>query len=376
MGGTETHVGLLTTAFVISSIIMRIFLGLVIRRVGRMVTAYAGVILTGAAIALYCIAGSVGATMLLRVAQGLAFGITTTIFIAIVADILPDTRRGEGIGYFTMGVVIAMSIGPAISVIVMERYGFNEAFLVSAALPLVAALCLLFYKPAKSATTAVNTPADVPEVPAAQEIIECEPGVNDTEEEVRAKGSVLRTFLTRGVIFMAVLLIINGMCRTADMNYISIFAKIRELKYLAWYFTVQTIASITVRFFVGKIADRKGRSWVIIPGGIAILIAMVLLSVANTGEIMLIAGFINGIGIGAIVPTMQVWMFDTFGPKRRDMASAFYFNFYDVGVSVGAILLGLLAEHINYTFMWLTTAFAALLFLVLYTCFGRERRSR
>ena len=375
LGGTETHVGLLTTAFVISSIFIRMFLGILIRKLGRMVVGYAGVILTAIAIGLFCIAGSVGMTAVLRVAQGFGFGVTTTLFIAIVADILPDSRRGEGIGFFTMGVVIAMSIGPAISVIVMEKYGFNYAFLLSAVFPMIAALCLLFYKPpgrasadAADASGAVGAPA--------QEVGEHYP--DEYEAEIKKppkKESDLRILIKPTSLFLAVLLIINGMCRTADMNYISIFAKVRELDYLAWYFTVQTIASITVRFFVGRIADRKGRSWVIIPGGISIIMAMVLLSVAQAGEVMLLAGFLNGIGIGVLVPSMQLWMFDTFGPSRRDLASAMYFNFYDVGVSVGAILLGLLAEHVGYTFMWQATAIAAVLFLVLYLCFGRERRT-
>lgn len=346
MGATETQVGLLATAFFVSSIITRLLVNILIKWIRRLHLAYLGMLLAVIVIALFCIAETVGVTAILRIAQGVGFGIITTLLTAMGADALPDSRRGEGIGYFGMGVVLAMTIAPIISISLMESFGFNQVFLVSAGVPLVAAVILSLYKPP--------------------------PHVKEPTQEIRKKEPILQQLFEPKASFQAALVILTGLCRSADMNFIAIFAELRKLEYLALYFSVQTVASFLTRLFAGRISDRKGRSWVLIPGGIAVLVAMVMLSVAQSGEVMLLAGFFNGIGIGVLVPGMQVWLFEIVAAEKRNVASSMYFNFYDIGVSVGAILLGVIAENLGYSWMWQTTAFSAFLFLVLYIFFGRK----
>lgn len=50
----------------------------------------------------------------LRVVHGFAFGMVTVAGNTILIDILPSSRRGEGIGYYGLANNIAMSFGPMI----------------------------------------------------------------------------------------------------------------------------------------------------------------------------------------------------------------------------------------------------------------------
>lgn len=390
MGATETNVGLLATSFFLSSVLSRFLVNFLLLRFGRNTLAFAGTLLTGLTIALYCFTDTVGATAVLRIAQGLGFGATTALYTTMVADVLPDSRRGEGIGYFALGVVVAMTAAPLISVNLMESFGFNPVFLVGAIFPVIALGGFPFLRkstpPRLSAGEVerlrkngsrtpdmVNRPSsgqpDGP-APAAQSVAP----VDIQEPAGKERASFLETLFEPKILFHGLLCLLLGFCRSADMNFIALFAEINKFKYLAWYFSIQTIASFGVRLFIGQVSDKKGRGWVLIPGGLAVMIAMLILSTAQSGEVMLLAGFFNGLGIGALVPGMQVWMFDSVSQEKRNHASTMYFNAYDIGVSIGAILLGLFAEFIGYSFMFQATAFAALLYLILYVGYARKRK--
>ena len=354
LGATESQVGLVATSFFVSSIITRLFINLLLTRIGKTQTLFAGVLLTAAVIALYGVTDSVGAAAAMRVAQGLGFGTTTTIFTTLAADFLPDSRRGEGIGYFSMGVVLGASIAPAISLSLMDAYGFQIMFFSAACFSLLASVGVWFSKGSLSAET--HAAESVPES-----------GVREV---------FWHNLFDSRLTLQALMLILLGLCRSADMNFIALFALERQLDHLALYFSLQTLVAFCIRFFMGYIMDRKGRNWILIPGGCAVLIAMLILSAARSGAVMLVAGFFHGMGVGMLVPGMQVWLFSRVGPEKRNIASATYFNFYDIGISVGAVILGLLAEKVGYTVMYLVSAGSAVLYLIGYICISvRERNS-
>ncbi|MGQ0439873.1 MupG family TIM beta-alpha barrel fold protein, partial [Bacillus sp. B-TM1] len=57
------------------------------------------------------------------------FGITTTTYGTVVSDLIPQARRGEGMGYFGLSGTIAMALGPLIGLWLMQTYNFTILFL-------------------------------------------------------------------------------------------------------------------------------------------------------------------------------------------------------------------------------------------------------
>ncbi len=66
-----------------------------------------------------------------RIIQGFSFGISGTANMALVAEIIPKERLGEGLGYFGLGQVVSQVIGPVIGVAMKEHMGFRALFLYS-----------------------------------------------------------------------------------------------------------------------------------------------------------------------------------------------------------------------------------------------------
>ena len=66
--------------------------------------------------------------LLARILHGAGFGITTTTYGTVVSDLIPQARRGEGMGYFGLSGTIAMALGPLIGLWLMQTYNFTILF--------------------------------------------------------------------------------------------------------------------------------------------------------------------------------------------------------------------------------------------------------
>jgi MFS family permease len=163
LGGTSAQVGWVATAFSAASILMRFFINVVLRKADKKRTFLAGMLFTVLITALYSLADSVGSICVLRILQGFGFGIVTTLCAATVADILPASRKGEGIGYFGMGTILAAAVCPALGLYFLSGYGFEAMFLAAAVFPLLAFASGQFFTPPRgrrmAAASAETSPA-------------------------------------------------------------------------------------------------------------------------------------------------------------------------------------------------------------------------
>lgn len=353
LGTAESQVGMVATTFYISSISTRFLINAVLAKVGKKRILIAGLLLSTIAMALYSLVGSVGAATALRVIQGMGLGIATTITTTMAADFLPDSRRGQGLGYFNIGIVVAMTIGPALALYLRNDYGFMPMFLVAAGTNLLSAITVLLF-------------TDEPRITKAQP--------QDRREE-KEKAIQWRFLFDRKLIVPSAIVLLFGICRSVDLNYIALFAEAKALEHLSLYFIIQTATMFCIRLVVGRFADRKGRNWVLIPGGLAMLATQITLSFADTSAVMLLGAFFSGLGVGVLAPNLQVWMLSVIEPEKRNVASASYYSFMDTGSAIGAPLMGLMAENFGYTVMFRIGACAALLYIIAYIAIGREKKT-
>lgn len=90
----------------------------------------------------YMAAGVLTLFIFLRIVHGFAFGMVSVAGNTIVIDILPSSRRGEGLGYYGLANNIAMSFGPMAGLFMHTSCSYEFIFacsLVSGSLGLVMA---------------------------------------------------------------------------------------------------------------------------------------------------------------------------------------------------------------------------------------------
>jgi len=115
------------------------------------------------------------------------------------------------------------------------------------------------------------------------------------------------------------------------------------------------------RTFSGRISDRKGRAFVIVPGLICIAAGLLLLPfVHNLLELMLSALLI-GLGFGSSQPATMALTLDLVSLDDRGMAVSTYFLGFDSGISAGSFILGAVATPFGFSTAWVVAACCVLL---------------
>src|SRR5690554_3142254 len=141
--GTQGQAGLTMTMFMLSAIIVRPFSGKIIELLGKRKTLLISELFFCLSSILYMFIDSFTLLLLLRLFHGIWFSIVTTVLIAMANDIIPDRRKGEGIGYFAMSSNIAVVIGPFVALTSLQFVSYKQLFF-GLAMAVVVAFLLAF----------------------------------------------------------------------------------------------------------------------------------------------------------------------------------------------------------------------------------------
>ena len=96
----------------------------------------------------YLLAGTLTLFIIIRIIHGIAFGMVTVGGNTIVIDVMPSSRRGEGLGYFGLSNNIAMSIGPMAGLFLHEtQIPYSIIFSCSLSTCIIGLICVFLLKP-------------------------------------------------------------------------------------------------------------------------------------------------------------------------------------------------------------------------------------
>lgn len=338
-GGTSIDVGLLSAIFVFFAILVRFFTDYGIKNWGKKYYLYIGCILCLAAALCYILANTVPRLLSLRVIHGLGFGIATTLYAAIVTELIPKSRRGEGMGYFGLGTTLAMAIAPGLGVWIVDNFSFNTLFVTASCSQILAIVFLSF----------CTVPDDL-----------------SVRSETQEEPSLVDKLVERHLLFQAFLALLFGVCIGGVLNFIALLAQEAHIANSGSFFLVCTLCIFLSRLVTGRIFDKKGPAWVILPGTIVFLLGFVVLAESKSITSFLLASALYGFGYGTIFPAVQTWMFNLVPQEKRSSASATFYNMIDIGNGVGSVLLGMLAGTLGYASIYWCSSIIMSIFLVSY----------
>ncbi len=341
-------VGLLLSSYTLAALLLRplsAFILDVFSRKPIYLIAYLCFVLCFAG---YIYASLIAVFLLVRILHGAAFGLVTTAGNTLVVDIMPASRRGEGLGFFGVANNLAMAIGPMISLFLNEYYGFETLFYIAISSGLIGLLFASGIRHEKK-----------------------------IEKSRKAPISLDRFFLPRGIwagITLSLMSIPYGMLT----SYIAIYGKeLGVSSGMGLFFSLMAAGMIFSRLFSGKLVDRGKLTQVILGGSFICLIAFMLLSSlslveskAGTGLLtMLLWGvaLMLGTGYGMMFPAYNTLFINLASHNRRATASSTYLTTWDVGIGIGLILGGRIADtQGGLSQSFLLGAFSAMLSVVLF----------
>ncbi len=345
LGGSRSDAGLVSGALAVTALVFRPLLGWLADGWRRRPLVLIGTSFYGLASIVYLLAGSIPFLVLGRLVHGFGLSCYTTASNAYVADIAPIRRRAEAMGIFAAAMDFGLIMGPVIGFMLVGWIGFRH----------------LFYFTGGLAFTAF--------------FISILPQEHRRPWKIKRQPWSPRTGIVAvDALPIAWMALCMGIGFGSISAFISIFAQSRGVQNPGFYFMVQAVALLVSRVFAGRLADRYGRVVAIIPGVMLMALAIALLPLARGFPNFVISASLFGMGFGSAQPATMALLIDRVRPEQRGLATSTYFSGFDGGISIGAILLGIVSQRWGFGAMWSIAAACTLLSLAGIMVDRRHRR--
>ena len=129
---SQSKAGFASSIFVIGALFSRLLTGKYIEVIGRKGCFTAVLSCFFIATLLYFPVNNLGLLLVVRFLHGITFGIAGTALSTAVMDLIPDQRKGEGTGYFSLSVTAATALGPYLGLFLTRYSSFEMLFAVCA----------------------------------------------------------------------------------------------------------------------------------------------------------------------------------------------------------------------------------------------------
>lgn len=326
---SESLIGVAFGVFTFTAMIVRPLAGWLLDRVGRrFVQAAAAIALAGATVSFSWITVIWGA-IFLRMVHGIAWGINSTATPTIAADVVPSERRSEGFGYFGIVPNIALMSMPPISLWVAHEFGFGVQFAGAALLALLALGPLV--------------------------------ALDNTTPSTNSVGELY----AREAVPAALIVALASVPLGAIDALLPLYAPTVGLANAGLFFTVMGGAIVLGRSVLGRLPGSTSLllsvSFVLQVGGLLIVaVAPAFFVVGGLPLGLLTGAALFGAGFALVFPLLQSVAVSATHADQNGSATATILIGMDLGIGLGAIIFGVIAETVGFTPVYISAALFSL----------------
>lgn len=352
-GSTKDMIGIVLSGYTLTALLFRPFSGFLVDAFSRKKMLVLFLFVYFLTFGGYLMASTLLLFAIVRTFHGIPFGASTVACSTVAIDVLPSSRRNEGIGYYGLSNNIATAIAPTVGIYIYTkthdfRILFWLAFIAAGLGMLVASTVKIKQRPLKR------------------------------------EGKLLsldRFFLTRGWA-IAANLVFFGFCYGVLSNYLAIYGRetLGITSGTGAFFMILSIGLILSRL-QGSSSLRKGNLTKNALEGIIISTLGYILFVAYPHMAgYYLSAFLIGLGNGHMYPAHQNMMINVAHSNERGTANSSVLTAWDVGQGAGILSGGVVAQHLGYiSAFWMVAAvqfLGLLFFLAVTTVFFQKRKLR
>ncbi|WP_449598706.1 MFS transporter [Niallia sp. Marseille-Q9988] len=321
----QSSAGLIVTVFIITAILIRPIAGNLMQKIGKKAIFLTSLLIFLIATVFYLFTDSLSGLLFVRALHGIGFGMATTATGTIVADILPSSRRGEGMGYYSMSMNLAMVIGPFIGLQAINSWGTSTLFILAIIFAFFAILTGGFMK------------------------IEHAPEMEMSKiEHTEKKGIRFNQIIENTAVKISIVAAIFGIVYSSILSFVSVYAEDKGfISVSGYFFVVYAIFMLMARPFAGKWFDRYGANKIVYPCIVLFSAGMILLGVAESEWMFLLSAALIGLGYGSMFPCLQTIAIQKAAPHRRGLATATFLSIFDIGIGFGSYLVGIIGDAVG-----------------------------
>ena len=275
---------------------------------------------------------------ILRVFQMFGYSMASTSASVTVIDVIPQKRVGEGLGYYSLAASIAQAFGPSVALFFYHTDGGFFA--------VMSGMCLMGTFAAMITLGLLNYESKEKQFTLGKNT-DC----NSREE----KG--LWKYIEKHALPAAWIYFFVTFSGSLVTMYLTLFASRSEIENAGMFFAISVIFMIVARIVSGKLSDRKGVLWAVIPGlGLFIWGFILLLFSIEVHILFYIAGAFYGFGTGMVSPALNAQAVKGVPKSRVSVASSTFFLPMDLSFMAGSVLWGVMIDHFEFRILFLTAA--------------------
>lgn len=330
-GATKDVIGLVLSGYTITALVVRPFSGYVVDTFPRKTVLMVCFSAFAIFFAGYLAASSLLLFTIVRTLHGGPFGALTVANSTVAIDVLPSSRRTEGIGYYGLSNNLAMAIAPTVGIFI---YKLTDSFE------------LLFWLALAVACAGWLTDATVKTKQLTS---------NRQKDDCNAKNkpqtlSWDRFFLLRGWL-LGINMVAFGFSFGVLSNYLAIYGK--EVMGITGgtgtYFMLCSVGLILSRLQGGK-ALRQGRLTFNAGSGMVIsFIGYTLFILVPNMVGYYASALLIGLGNGHMWPAFQNMTISVASNSQRGTANSTILVSWDLGMGLGILLGGVISELLGYS---------------------------
>jgi MFS family permease len=320
-GAGEVLIGVLVAVMAIAAILARPLLGRMMDTRGRKLVIVVGGLLHVVTPALYLLIdvfpnGGWAAVVGVRVVHGFAQAAMFSVLFTVAVDLVPASRRAEGIALFGVSGMIPMAVGGLLGDWVIVDGDYRMLFVVSGGCALAGLLLSL----------------PLPET---------------------RRGGPSRSFFAALVAPELRPLWFVGASFAMGLAAYFVFLKTYlleapQLGTMGMFFTTYAVSAVLLRVLFSWVPERLGLIRVLIPSLLAGAAGLGLIAMASTELHLIGAAVLCGIGHGFAFPIISALVVTRAQPEERGSAIALFTAMFDLGVLLGGPSFGISASLAGY----------------------------
>jgi len=328
-GYSNALIGALMAMATVAALLRPLF-GRVADMRGRKVVLISGTLMLGASTFLYAAFSSALPLFFVRFLNGLGLAAFHTAAYAVIGDLAPSSRRLQAIALFYMSVDLTIAIAPIVAKAMESAWGFTPVYMLAGCLAVLAMFVSLAVRETRAG------------------------------EKRGEKGKLSRIKVT--ALQKAIFVNTMGFTLTFGtlQTFIILSSDAKGIGQGELFFTVFAVTLIIFRLGVGRKADRWPRRPLIITSAVTSLVGLAIVSFAGNLSLLMLGTFVYALGFAYLPTTLSALLLDHTPASDRGAALGIFMAVFDVGIGLGGIALGPLADLWNYTAMYLVSGAIAL----------------
>jgi predicted MFS family arabinose efflux permease len=336
LGGGAGTIGAIVATGSLFALLARPYVGTAIDRRGRKATTLRFLALDVVALALYLPIHSLGWPIYaVRAIHGAIEGTARVSLFAMVYDLLPAGRQGEGMSIFSLCGMGPAAIAPMFGEMLIRHVGFGAFFVTAIVLIAIGAMLTMML------------PDDRRH--------------HEEHHEAPRGPSYLALMRDAKLQPLWVVTLLFSLAISSRLSFVAPFAYERGIATVGGYFFIYSVVGVATRVFGRRILDRVGLGRVLVPSLVILALGMALIAGTGHAGVLSIAAAIGGLGHGYLYPALSAMVIMRTDTNAMGRSSSIYTSLYDAGTMAGPYLLGIVGEYFGYGLLFIVSGVFALI---------------